>query len=265
MNSASEWYRPSQVPGIASLGWTCALLALPGLAQTLSVLPHVLPGGGGASSSTRFAVVGSIGQPTPANDLRPGDPFDLRSGFWAQILRWQNAAPRTTDDQVARRPGEGAHVLIRQLLRNDADPDFDTLTLASFDTVSSLGGSVYRDGPWLIYQPPSGAAPGASDSFGYRITDGEAGPVSGTVLVGPFIPSANGPPNPLAITLDPGPPATVRLRFQGIAGRNYLVQTSTDPAGPWTPGTTVTALANGAVHFSETPSSEPRFYRLAEP
>lgn len=265
MNRASDWSRPSQVPGVASLGWTWALLALPGVAQTLSVLPHVLPGGGGASSGTRFAVVGSIGQPAASNDLHPGDPFDLRSGFWAQILRWQNTPPRTTDDQVARRPGEGAHVLIRQLLRNDADPDFDTLTLASFDAVSSLGGSVYRDGPWLIYQPPPGAASEASDSFAYRITDGEAGPVSGTVLVGPFIPSADGPPNPLSISLDPGPPATLRIRFQGIAGRSYLVQTSGDPAGPWTFRATVTGLANGAVHFADTPTSEPRFYRLAEP
>jgi len=234
-------------------------------AQTLSVTPHVLPSGGGLATSPRFAIHGSFGQATAANDLRPGDPLDLRSGFWSAVIRWLNAPPSATDDLVSRRPGESAHVLIRQLLRNDIDPDFDPLSLAQVDATSALGGTVYRDGPWLIYQPPSGAALSALDTFSYRVTDGTATPVTGTVRLGPFIPSTSGPPNALAIVLELGPPPAVRLRFQGIARRTYLVQAASDPSGPWTTLDSVTAASNGRVEYTDAPTQDPRFYRLAEP
>ncbi|MBL9126317.1 MAG: cadherin-like domain-containing protein [Verrucomicrobiales bacterium] len=246
-------------------GLAVALASIPGFAQSLAVQPYLVPGGGGQSSGSRFSVSGSIGMSIAASAPRTGDSYGGRAGFWSQILRWVNAPPRATNDAVARRPGEGAHVLIRQLLRNDADPDFDKLALVDFDATSQRGGSIFRDGPWLVYQPPAGAAPGDTDSFGYRISDGEASPVSGTILVGPFIPSNSGPPNALSIVVEPGPPRLVRLRFQGIAGRTYLVQTSEDPAGPWSTVATLPAGVGGAVVHSETPRTDPRFYRLAEP
>jgi hypothetical protein len=242
-----------------------ALAVLTAHAQRLSVTPHVLPSGGGLSTSPRFAITGSFGQPTAANELSPGAPLNLRSGFWANVIRWFNAPPSATPDLVSRRPGEGAHVLIRQLLANDVDPDFDTLSLSGFDTTSTLGGTVYRDGPWLIYQPPAAAGPTAEDTFSYQFTDGTAAPITGTVRLGPFLPSSSGPPNALAIVLDPGPPAMVRLRFQGIARRSYLVQAAPNPSGPWTQLGSVTAAFNGRVDYTDAPSQDPRFYRLAEP
>jgi hypothetical protein len=241
------------------------LTGLTSLAQTLSVTPHVLPSGGGLATSQRFSIHGSIAQPIASNDLHLEDVFDYRAGFWAAVLRWKNTAPSATPDLVSRRPGEGAHVLIRQLLANDLDPDFDTLSLTGFDTTSTLGGTVYRDGPWLIYEPPTGSGPSAEDTFSYRFTDGTATPITGTVRLGPFIPSTSGPPNALAIVLDPGPPAVVRLRFQGIARRTYLVQAASDPSGPWTQLGSVTAASNGRVDYTDAPSQDPRFYRLAEP
>lgn len=240
-------------------------LTSPAQAQTLGINPHAFPSGGGPISSPRFAIQSTFGQVVAANDLQPGDVLDLRSGFLALVTRWINAPPAATDDLVSRRPGEAAHVLVRQLLRNDQDPDFDTLTLAGFDALSALGGTVYREGPWLIYQPPTGALPNAEDSFSYQISDGTALPVSGTVRLGPFIPSADGPPNALQIVLNPGPPAALHLRFQGIARRNYLVQSAPDPAGPWTTLSPITAASTGRVEYTDSPSRDPRFYRLVEP
>ncbi len=242
-----------------------ALLTTSAAAQNLSVNPRVLPSGGGSTSSARFAVVGTLGQAIASNNVLPDDPIDFRSGFWALVLGWKNSAPSATGDLVSRRPGESAHILIRQLLRNDLDLDYDPLTLSGFDVTSLQGGTVHRDGPWLIYQPPAGSPPGAADSFTYQVTDGTAPPVVGTVTVGPFIPSQDGSPNALAIVLDPGPPAVVRLRFQGIARRGYLVQAAPDPSGPWTTLGPVTAADNGRIDFAEPPAPDPRFYRLVEP
>ncbi|MGE3309428.1 MAG: Ig-like domain-containing protein [Limisphaerales bacterium] len=235
---------------------TAALTTAAAATPNLAVTPHVVASGGGSTSGARFAVVGTLGQPIASNDLHPDDLIDFRAGFWAVVLRWKNSAPSATADLVSRRPGEAAHILIRQLLRNDLDPDYDALALSGFDGASALGGTVYRDGPWLIYQPPAGGLPGNTDSFSYRITDGDAPPVAGTVTVGPFIAPTDGPPNALAIVLDPGPPPVVRLRFQGIARRNYVVQAAPDPAGPWSVLGSVTAADNGRIDFADTPAPD---------
>lgn len=237
-------------------------------ATGLDLLPHVIASAGGTATSPRFSILGTAGQPLASSpDPTPApSPFAARSGFWAQVLRWKNSPPSPANDFITRRPGDAAHVLVRTLLQNDLDPDFDPLTLVRFDTTTALGGSVHRDGPWLVYQPPANPTPSTVDTFTYEVSDGDAPSPTATVTIGPFIPSpTGGPPNALAIQLDPGPPARILLRFQGIALRSYLVQSSPDPAGPWTTLATVAAAANGAVHHADTPSADPRFYRLAEP
>jgi hypothetical protein len=235
-------------------------------AAGLDIHPHVIASAGGTATSPRFSILGTAGQPLASSPAPTPSPFAARSGFWAQVLRWKNSPPNPANDFITRRPGDAAHVLVRTLLQNDHDADFDPLTLVRFDTTTALGGSVYRDGPWLVYQPPANTTPSTVDTFTYEVTDGDAPSPTATVTIGPFIPSpTGGPPNALAIQLDPGPPARIHLRFQGIALRSYLVQSSLDPAGPWNTLATVTAAANGAVHHTDTPSDDPRFYRLAEP
>jgi len=258
--------RPFLIPNAtriaAAAGLAVAWFTAP--AQDFSVLPHALPSGAGRLTSARFSLDGTLGQSVAVSAVVDETGLASRAGFWSQIVRWINVPPFATADVVARRPGEGTHVLIRQLLANDRDPDFDALSLVDFDSVTTLGGLVYREGPWLIYEPPANADAQAEDSFDYRVSDGSA-PVKGSVRIGPFIPSAFGPPNSLSIVLDSGPPAAVRVRFQGIAGRLYSVQTASDPAGPWTAQANIQAASNGQVLFSEPPHSEPRFYRLVEP
>lgn len=259
--------RPTAHPIVARIaaraGFWIACLATQG--QELSVTPYVLPSGGGRTGNSRFTLDATLGQSVVQSTLTDSKDGPVsRAGFWSQIVRWLNAPPSAQPDAVARRPGEGAHILVRQLLANDRDPDFDSLAFVDFDPVTALGGTVFREGPWLIYEPPPSAGPQAEDSFAYRMTDGSS-PVAASVRIGPFIPSASGPPNSLSIVLDPSPPATVHVRFQGIAGRRYSVQTASAPSGPWTHRADVFAGATGQVLFSEPPSEEPRFYRLVEP
>ncbi len=233
-------------------------------AGELRVIPQLVSGGGGHSEAGRFAVTGSVGQPVAGAGFESPNRFRSRAGYWSQVLPWINVAPVATDDVLARRSGEGAHILIRHLLDNDYDVDFDTLIFAGFDNVSAKGGRVFRDGPWLIYQPPAGADPTDEDSFTYFVTDSLGTPVTGFVRLVHFVPPDSGPPNALAVEFDPGPPALVRVRFQAIAGRTYLVQASDAVTGPWDPLEIVVAEPNGRLDFVETFGLGPRFYRLVE-
>lgn len=243
-------------------GWlTLPMVTL--VAGPLRLDQSVLSAGGGAASSPRFSVNGSLGQPVAHSEASTAGAFAGRSGFWSQTLRWLNAAPAAGSDNVERRAGQGAHVLAASLLGNDTDGDWDGLQVASVATASANGGVVLRDGPWIVYQPPAGGGP-ATDSFTYQVADGLGGLSEGTVFV-----QVAGPPgtsaSPLAIRALGGSPAQVEVRFQGIAGRGYRVETAPAVNGPWTAAGTVAAGTDGRVLFVEPVTVEPRFFRLLEP
>jgi hypothetical protein len=234
-----------------------------GMAE-LAVSPGLVSAGGGSSASARFELVGSVGQSVAGTGLVSTGALGLRSGFWSQVIRWINAQPEPGSDVLTRRPGDGAQILISRLLLNDFDADFDRVTFAGFASVSAGGGNVYREGPWLIYQPPVGLDP-ESDVITYRITDGLGGPVTGQIQVVRSVPPYDGPPNALGIEVDPGDRERVRVRFQGISGRSYVVQTASAITGPWGVLGPVVAGSNGAMEILDTLSLDPRFYRLVEP
>lgn len=250
-------------PMFQSLVWLAAWLwpVLLG-AGPLAVSPVVLGGGGGISSSARFQLAGTVAEPVahaaPLGEAR----FAGRAGFWSQTLRWINALPAPVADTLTRRPGEGVHILIGHLLRNDVDADWDSLTFVSADAVSANGATIVREGPWLIYRPMAGTA--LPDAFVYYVTDGVSAPVASTVQLVRFEAPDIGEPNVLAIESVPGSPNEVRLRFQGIAGRPYRVLNASLVAGPWSELGTATANSLGRVEFQLTPAGGTQFYRLAE-
>jgi len=258
---AACWLPPER----CRVGFFLAFTALTLHAAPPALAPQVISSGGGHSGSARFSVTGSIGQPVAVQETGTAGAFAGRAGYWSQVLRWLNAPPAPAADSVSRRPGEGAHILISQLLGNDSDADFDPLGFTGFEPLSANGGTVFREGPWLIYQPPAGGAPGAEDVVTYYLTDGLAGPVAGLVQIVQFVPTDAGPPNALAIEADPGPPAEVRVRFQGIAGRSYRVQVAAGVTGPWSDLGTVAAGPDGRAEFTDTVTSGTSFYRLVEP
>lgn len=236
---------------------------LPAASGPLRLDRDVLSAGGGAASSPRFSVIGSVGQPVAASEPATAGAFAGRAGFWSQTLRWLNAAPAAGSDSVERRAGQGAHVLAADLVGNDTDGDWDPLQVASVASASANGGAVLRDGPWIVYQPPVGGGP-AADTFTYQVADGLGGFSVGTVLV-----QVAGAPGtsagPLAIRTLGGSPVQVEVRFQGIAGRSYRVETAAAVNGPWTDAGPVVAGTDGRVLFVEAVTADPRFFRLLEP
>lgn len=219
--------------------------------------------GGGVAATSRFSVAGTIGQPVANSTAATSAAFADRSGFWSQVLRWVNATPTATADTVARRAGQGTHVLASQLVGNDRDGDWDALQLLSVNAASAGGGTVVRDGPWIIYLPPVSGGP-ATDSFTYQVSDGFGGTAVGTVSVQVALPPDTSA-GPLSIRSLTGPPVQVEVRFQGIAGRSYRVQTAAAVTGPWAEAGTIAADGVGVLLFVETPQPDPRFFRILEP
>jgi hypothetical protein len=213
----------------------------------------------------RFQLTGSIGQPVAESASSVAGLEALRTGYWSQVLRWLNATPVAREDIVERRAGDAAHVLIGTLIGNDFDADFDLIRFIGADPSSVGGGSVFRDGPWLIYEPSSAALNLTEDTFGYTISDGAGGVTTGIVRVRLAGVPAGGAPNALQVELLGGPAPSVRVHFRGLPGRTYEVQTAADPAGPWTSPASLPAGADGSILFTEPSAPGPRFYRIVEP
>lgn len=228
------------------------------------LLQSVIAGGGGVVAGGTSQIHGTLGQPVVGTfTASPADA--ARIGFWSQVTRWLAAPPHAGTDLLERRPGESATILRRILLANDRSSEWTAVQWLSVDPVSAQGGTLFEDGPWIIYQPAPGLPPNADDSFGYRVIDPEGGTATGMVLVRTILPPGSDGPNALGIETLAGTPDRVRVRFQGIPFRTYSVEVAGDPAGPWTGLTSLVAAANGVLLLEEPSGPEPRFYRLVEP
>ncbi len=102
-----------------------------------------------------------------------------------------------------------------------------------------------------------------TDTFTYLVTDGEGAPVAGTVTVAIMV--DDGASANLTITsLGNG---SVAIGGQGIPGRTYLIQYTTDtlPTTNWLALGTVTADASGAFVLIDNSVSGLQFYRTVCP
>ena len=123
---------------------------------------------------------------------------------------------------------------------------------------------MYRDGPWLIYQPPVAGGDPTQDSFTYSIRDALGTVATGTVHIQIVGAPAGGAPNAVGVDHLAGPPALVHVHFLGIAGRSYRIETADAANGPWTDAGTLTAAADGSMLYTEADAAGPRFFRIRE-
>jgi hypothetical protein len=256
-----------QLSGWRPLAWAFAsVLGLAASAGSLSLENSVVPAGGGSGRAGRFSLDGSIGQPVAesAASIGGSSAFAERAGFWSQVVRWINADPVARLDVVERRTGQGTHVLIRTLLANDSGTDLELLSFNSFDLTTAAGGSVFREGPWLNYQPPASGADPSEDSFTYVARDALGRLTSGTVRIQIAGIVAGGAPYAVEVILVAGIPPRISVHFIGIAGRRYQVETSGDVSGPWINSGVLIASGDGSMVYSEVDSGEPRFFRIRE-
>ena len=174
-----------------------------------------------------------------------------------------NTFPNFSGYSVATAYQTAASIPLSKLLAKAADADGDALSVTAAGPASALGGTAVLQSGSILYTPPPTFS--GTDTFSVTISDIHGATVNGTVTVtvGANPNSGGQGTNTPQLTLLPG--GHVGIAFQGIPGRSYQVQRSTDLTN-WSTIATVTAAANGAVTFTdESPPPGSGFYRLRKP
>jgi hypothetical protein len=234
------------------------------MAGTLSLDRGVISAGGGESLATGYGLSGTIGQPVAHSASTSAGPLVARAGFWTQVLRWVNAVPVASEDQVIRlATSTTAKIQISTLLGNDSDADQDALSILAVGEATPAGASVRLQGNFVVYTVPGPSV--GNGGFTYTLSDG-IGTSIGTVAVTAEGLDGGGPANPNTARIELGNNGYV-LRFVGVPSRQYRIQYTTDVTPPrvwrdFNPSVIRTAPANGVFgHVDVNPPDPSRFYR----
>lgn len=170
--------------------------------------------------------------------------------------------PLAIPDSAGRQAGSSLKISVFKLLANDSDADGDFLQVLSVSSLSGHGGVVQLEWPWIYYTPPSGYD--GVDTLSYTISDGFGGTATATVTI--IIDSNNGDPARNIIALDILPDGHPRVRFTGVPGFVYHIETSPD-ASTWSRVGDRTADSLGQFEYIDpVPTAEPlKFYRSVWP
>ncbi|MEI7909693.1 MAG: family 78 glycoside hydrolase catalytic domain [Verrucomicrobiota bacterium] len=211
------------------------------------------------------AAVQESGQPAASS---PGVSF-LRMEAGAAVFavgsgRYHFTSGSTADpaaDSVVLDAATTLKMRIDSLMANDGAGPFEFL---SAGPLSVNGATLTVDNGWITYSPRPGAS--GPDSFTYSIRDAQGGVTDLTVQVA-LIPADAPAQHALAIRLQPD--GSRQVRFAGVAGRIYRIQSSESmaDAAAWTTRATVAAAAtDGSFSFTDTqPLPTARFYRAVFP
>lgn len=176
-----------------------------------------------------------------------------------RVLLLPNSAPRPLEDSFQRPAASGLVIPVATLLANDTDPDGDPLVFDGFDATGESGGTLVFTNAALVYSPPSaGAVP---DRFHYRVRDGFGGTAEAVVSL--TLASSGLGRNLLGIRVVAD---GLEIRFLGIPGRQYAVQTTSNLlGGDWTTRATLRAGSSGQILFVDNSGEPGRFYRTVQP
>lgn len=90
-----------------------------------------------------------------------------------------NGLPKAVNDNATVEPGAAVNI---DVLKNDSDPDGDTLSIAAFDSESAHGGTIAKTGAGtLTYTAASGFS--GLDTFHYTVSDGRASATATVTVV----------------------------------------------------------------------------------
>lgn len=148
------------------------------------------------------------------------------------------------------------------LLANDTDADNDFLSLTAVSQLSTQGGTLTLEWPWITYTPPIGFS--GIDTFSYTVADGYGGVAAATVTLSPEKPPAS--PTLEIIAFDVLTGGSVLLRFKGVPGNVYHLEVSSDMT-IWNRVADRTADSAGQFQYEDTEavSFPNRFYRTVWP
>jgi hypothetical protein len=139
------------------------ILAAPVMAQTggtFVLSPSLIAGGGGGSAGGDLAARASIGQPATVSSS--GGPFDLRSGFWPQLMVGQPPTPSATPT-ISPTPPAATPPTAASATPTPTGPPSDTPTttvaLATATPSPTMTQSLAPSSPTVSPTPTSTATP----------------------------------------------------------------------------------------------------------
>lgn len=172
-----------------------------------------------------------------------------------------NHPPVAGDDVIQRYATRGVKVAVAALLSNDSDADLDELSLGALSPTSPGGALISRREGWIYYSPPPEQT--TADTFTYTVNDTRGGLATGTVSVHILQDSTESRNKAGIVSLGDG---KFRILFDGIPGRTYTIQFTTDLGAPdWQILGTALADSQGIYSYEDAPGSVSRFYRSIYP
>jgi sugar lactone lactonase YvrE len=221
-----------------------------------------IPAGGSTSFSVSFTPA-AAGSRTTTLRVQSNDSDE--ANFDLSLSGTGNSLPVFTGYSASTSFGTPARLSIAKLLRKTSDADGDTVTLVSADNLSLHGGSAVIEGSSLVYTPAVSFS--GEDTFDVTFVDSRGGNAHGSVTVNVAAATSTGAGS-MAVNpprLSPLPGGAMGLRFQGIPGRSYRIERSTNLAS-WQVIGTVTAGSTGEIsHVDSSPPQPSAYYRLAIP
>jgi len=175
-----------------------------------------------------------------------------------QVTLVSNTPPAAVADTLRTTENIAANASVVKLLSNDSDVDGDPLSITAVSATSTNGGAVVLNSGTVTYTPVNGYT--GADQFSYTLSDGRGGTAQGTVVV--TVTSSNAPSqNEVSITFTPNGRL---IRFAGIPGQDYIVQSAGVVTGPWSNlSPPITAGLTGVIEYEDVTAPMPpvRFYR----
>jgi hypothetical protein len=202
-----------------------------------------------------------------------------------RVRAYVNATPQGygTEGEVTvnNAPVGGAHAITTRIIlpitvsanklkAGDNDADGDALSVTAVSDPQPSGASVSLTSGVITYNPGSAAA--GSGSFKYTLEDGHGGSTLVTVSVTIFDSSSGGAsPNRVFGPVIDG--ADFVVRFAGIPGQTYTIESSTSSTGPWVKQSNLTAPTDNSLGFGvgvfevrqATSSANSGYYRTVYP
>ena len=250
--------------GTLLTGVTASIIGVDANQYSLPSLPatQISPGSSGTSFVVRFAPT-SVGVKSVQLNVTSNDPNANPIIFFVQALA--DTKP-TFAGYSASTPADTPITLSFAKLRAKAyDADGDAITFENISSTSPEGATITQNTNGILYSPKPGFV--GTDTFEIYVQDtyGVYARIRGNVTINVTAASGSGGTviNPPVLTMNPN--GTVGISFQGIPGRTYLVQRTTNMAN-WSTLATLAADASGNISYTD-PSPPPgsAFYRLAKP
>jgi len=160
-------------------------------------------------------------------------------------------------NQMGTHEDQAASVDVAKMLLRARSQRGGVLSIISVTPTTPGGATVTLGGGKITYAPATGFI--GPDTLTYTLSDG-CGTAQGTisvVVLSSNLPAAN------QISLSVGRNGATVV-FAGVPGAKYVVQTASNPAGPWTDlSGLIQAASNGLIQFTDPANMVPgsHFYR----